>query len=100
MSRLTDRNDIANAIEAISAQVNRKVNTPFQEALRLYMRERGVTARGLGASIGVDHTAVSRFINGNDISIKNYTKLLAWFIQKPNYPPSLDDSVQQEASDD
>lgn len=76
-----------------------KVHTPFQEALRLYMSVRGVTARGLGASLGIDHTAVSRFVSGSDISMENYTKLLAWFIQKPNYPPSIE-GVNAKDSDD
>ena len=68
--------------------MNRKISSPFQEALRLYMEERGVTARGLGASIGVDHSVISRFVWGSSISQENFAKLLAWFIQKPNYPPS------------
>ena len=88
---ITDSFAIKEVIEKMNRQ-NRKIHTPFQEALKLYMSIRGVTARGLGASLGVDHTAISRFVNGADLSNENYAKLLSWFITKPNYPPSIDES--------
>ena len=75
-----------------------KVWTPFQEALKLYMLNRGVTARGLGASLGVDHSAISRFISGQSIHVDNYNKILTWFVSKPNYPPSEGDQVAQIAA--
>lgn len=70
----------------------KKVQSPMQKALKAYMRIEGVTARGMGASLGIDHTAISRFVNGDNISLDNYNKLLIWFIQKSNNPPSLEKS--------
>lgn len=97
MSNIINKDEVAEAIIKIN-RANRKVQSPFQEALRLYMSVRGVTARGLGASLQIDHTAISRFVNGSDISQENYTKLLAWFIQKPSYPPSTEDEQVQAKS--
>lgn len=96
MSNITDLRELTEALAIAKAE--QKVHTPFQEALKLYMKSRGVTARGLGASLNIDHTAISRFINGSDMSQENYTRLLAWFIQKPSYPPSVENE-QVEASD-
>ncbi len=60
---------------------------PMQKALKLYMQHHCSTARGMGESLGIDHTAISRFIKGKNISIENFTILLNWFISKPNLPP-------------
>lgn len=70
--------------------------TPFQEALGLYMRVKGVTARGLQRSLGIDHTAVSRFVSGKDISNDNYALLLTWLITKPNNPEATDLSSEHK----
>ncbi len=62
--------------------------TPMQEALKLYMAVNGTTARGMQRGLGIDHTAISRFCQGKDISLDNFTILLNWFISKPNNPPN------------
>ena len=62
--------------------------TPMQKALKLYMSVNGVTARGFARGAGIDHTALSRFLAGKDISLDNFTILLNWFISKPHNPPS------------
>lgn len=65
--------------------------SPMREALKLYMAVNNVTARGLQRALGIDHTAVSRFVAGKDINLTNFTILLNWFITEPNNPPGDDD---------
>ena len=64
--------------------------TPMQEALKLYMSIKGTTARGMQRGLGIDHTAISRFVSGKDISLDNFAILLTWFISKPNNPPEAE----------
>lgn len=60
--------------------------TPMREAMKLYMAVNNVTARGLERALGIDHTAVSRFVAGKDISLKNFSILLSWFVTESNNP--------------
>lgn len=63
-----------------------KIKTPLQEAVRLYMSVHGVTARGLERALGIDHTAVSRFTSGRDVSLDNFAIILNWLMTKPDNP--------------
>lgn len=66
---------------------NYEERTPLQEAVKLYMAVNNVTARGLERALGIDHTAVSRFVAGRDVSLDNFAIILNWLMTKPNNPP-------------
>lgn len=65
--------------------------TPMQEALKYYMQFKGVSGSGFARGLGIDKTAVSRFLNGKPVKLETYNKILTWFITVPTYPGDSDE---------
>lgn len=58
--------------------------SPLQQMIKQYIYLNEISQRQLAKMIGIDHTALSRFCAGHDISFENYSKILIWVITKEN----------------
>lgn len=56
----------------------------IQNALKLYLKLTGVSQRKLAEDLGVDHTTLSRYINGNECRQRIDIKVFRWLLEEDN----------------
>lgn len=53
----------------------------LSDSIELYFRMNKLSQRKMAPLMELDHTTLSRFLKGNEISQDNYNKILRWVLQ-------------------